>query len=66
MGSYLLDLGNSNDGPIGMVLRVNAGSKAEAVEVARRRSDLWPAIVAILPSACRPRSGMRLSTSTFT
>ena len=36
MGSYLLDLGNSNDGPIGMVLRVNAGSKAEAVEVARK------------------------------
>ena len=36
MGSYLLDLGNSNDGPIGMVLRVNAGSKAEAVGVARK------------------------------
>ena len=36
MGSYLLDLGNSNDGPIGMVLRVNACTKAEAVEVARK------------------------------
>jgi hypothetical protein len=36
MGSYLIDLGNSNDGPIGMVLRVNAASKADAVEVARQ------------------------------
>ncbi len=36
MGSYLLDLGNSNDGPIGMVLRVKAGAKAKAVEVARK------------------------------
>jgi len=37
MGSYLIDLGNSNDGPIGLVLRVKAGSKAEVVEVAARR-----------------------------
>ena len=36
MGSYLIDLGNSNDGPIGMVLRVNAADKAGAVEVARQ------------------------------
>jgi hypothetical protein len=36
MGSYLIDLGTSNDGPIGMVLRVKARTKAEAVEVARR------------------------------
>ena len=40
MGSFLLDLGNSNDGPIGMVLRVNADSKAEAVEVARKTLTL--------------------------
>ena len=35
MGSYLIDLGNSNDGPIGLVLRVIAKDKADAVEVAR-------------------------------
>jgi hypothetical protein len=40
MSSYLIDLGNSNDGPIGMVLRVNAADKAEAVEVARRAIKL--------------------------
>ena len=34
MGSYLFDLGNSNDGPIGMVLRVNATTRAEAVDIA--------------------------------
>ena len=40
MGSYLIDLGNSNDGPIGIVLRVNASTKADAVEVARRALNL--------------------------
>ena len=40
MGSYLIDLGNSNDGPIGMVLHVNAAAKAESVEVARRALSL--------------------------
>ena len=35
-GQYLIDLGNSGHGPIGMVLRVNAASKADAVEVARQ------------------------------
>ena len=40
MGSYLIDLGNSNDGPIGMVLRVNAAAKAESVEVARQALSL--------------------------
>ena len=40
MGSYLIDLGNSNDGPIGMVLRVIARGKADAIEVARRALKL--------------------------
>ena len=40
MGSYLIDLGDSNDGPIGMVLRVNATSRADAVDVARRALKL--------------------------
>ena len=30
MGSYLIDLGNSNDGPIGMVLRVNASDQGRS------------------------------------
>jgi hypothetical protein len=33
--SYLIDLGNSTDGPIGMVLRVKETSKAKAVKIAR-------------------------------
>jgi len=40
MGSYLLDLGNSNNGPIGMVLRVKAMTKPEAVEIARKALKL--------------------------
>jgi hypothetical protein len=40
MGSYLIDLGNSNDGPVGMVLRVNAMAKSDAVEVARQALKL--------------------------
>ena len=36
MRSFLIDLGNSNDGPIGMVMRVIARDKAEAVETARQ------------------------------
>jgi hypothetical protein len=38
--SYLIDLGNSNAGPIGMVLRVNATSKSEAIGIARKTLDL--------------------------
>jgi hypothetical protein len=38
--SYLMDLGNSNAGPIGMVLRVNATSKSEAIDIARKALDL--------------------------
>jgi hypothetical protein len=38
--SYLIDLGNSNAGPIGMVLRVNATSKREAIDIARKILDL--------------------------
>ena len=40
MASYLIDLGNSNDGPIGMVLRVNAATRADAVEIAQRALKL--------------------------
>jgi hypothetical protein len=38
--SYLMDLGNSNTGPIGMVLRVKAMSKREAIELGRSALDL--------------------------
>lgn len=33
--SYLFDLGNSYVGPIGLVVRVTASSKSEAVSIAR-------------------------------
>lgn len=34
--SYLFDLGDSNDGPIGMVLRVLATNQNQAVQIARK------------------------------
>ena len=34
--SYLFDLGDSNDGPIGMVLRVLATDEDQAVQIARK------------------------------
>ena len=33
--SYMFDLGDSNKGPIGMVLRVKATDKDDAVQIAR-------------------------------
>lgn len=37
--SYLIDLGNSNDGPIGLVLRVKAATRAKAINIARAALD---------------------------
>ena len=63
MGSFLLDLGNSNDGPIGMVLRVKAGTKAEAVGVARKALRLVAGDCGHI-ALCVPTEIRRLSTST--
>ena len=35
MTSYMFDLGDSSDGPIGMVLRVRAPNRDQAIEIAR-------------------------------
>ena len=66
MASFLIDLGNSNDGPIGMVLRVNAADETEAVEIARKSLRFVAGDSVRLPFPCLPRSRKRLSTSTCT